>query len=163
MGELGKLIVAKGFEKLTKVQWIAQSGHTVCSQLGSFLIHFKQFPQTAEFESFEEQISKIVSAKNFTGGQIWFCSRLVLLLPALASSSSLLHSWLAFKIGSDPSSRHAVQTICQHLCLKKKFSFKWKLFMCRVGARYCLGQPIRQFWNKTGLAGGRWIILTRGT
>ena len=28
MGDLGKLIVAKGFEKLPKVQKIAQSGHT---------------------------------------------------------------------------------------------------------------------------------------
>ena len=27
--DLGKLIVAKGFEKLPKVQYIAQSGHTV--------------------------------------------------------------------------------------------------------------------------------------
>ena len=29
VGELGKLIVAKGFEKMPKVQKIAQSGHTV--------------------------------------------------------------------------------------------------------------------------------------
>ena len=28
VGELGKFIVAKGFEKLLKVQKIAQSGHT---------------------------------------------------------------------------------------------------------------------------------------
>ena len=28
MGDLGKLIVAKGFQKLPKVQKIAQSGHT---------------------------------------------------------------------------------------------------------------------------------------
>ena len=28
VGDLGKLIVAKGFEKLPKVQKIAQSGHT---------------------------------------------------------------------------------------------------------------------------------------
>ena len=28
MGDLGKLIVAKGFEKLPKVHEIAQSGHT---------------------------------------------------------------------------------------------------------------------------------------
>ena len=28
--DLGKLIVAKGFEKLPKVQKIAQSGHTAC-------------------------------------------------------------------------------------------------------------------------------------
>ena len=27
-GDLGKLIVANGFENLPKVQWIAQSGHT---------------------------------------------------------------------------------------------------------------------------------------
>ena len=30
--DLGKLIVAKGFKKLPKVQKIAQSGHTVCFQ-----------------------------------------------------------------------------------------------------------------------------------
>ena len=30
MGDLGKLIVAKGFKKLPKVQKIARSGHTVC-------------------------------------------------------------------------------------------------------------------------------------
>ena len=29
VGDLGKLIVAKGFKKLPKVQNIAQSGHTV--------------------------------------------------------------------------------------------------------------------------------------
>jgi len=28
VGDLGKLIVAKGFKKLSKVQYIAQSGHT---------------------------------------------------------------------------------------------------------------------------------------
>ena len=28
VGDLGKIIVATGFEKLSKVQWIAQSGHT---------------------------------------------------------------------------------------------------------------------------------------
>ena len=28
LGDLGKLIVAKGFKKLSKVQKIAQSGHT---------------------------------------------------------------------------------------------------------------------------------------
>ena len=31
VGDLGKLIVARGFEKLPKVQLIAQSGHTDCS------------------------------------------------------------------------------------------------------------------------------------
>ena len=30
MRDLGKLIVAKGFKKLPKVQKIAQSGHTAC-------------------------------------------------------------------------------------------------------------------------------------
>ena len=29
VGDLGKIIVAKGFKKLPKVQYIAQSGHTV--------------------------------------------------------------------------------------------------------------------------------------
>ena len=35
--DLGKLIVAKGFKKLPKVQKIAQSGHTACKSpiLGS--------------------------------------------------------------------------------------------------------------------------------
>ena len=31
-GDLGKIVVATGFEKLPKVQQIAQSGHTGCSQ-----------------------------------------------------------------------------------------------------------------------------------
>ena len=33
VGDLGKLIVAKGFKKLPKVQKIAQSGHTDCNQV----------------------------------------------------------------------------------------------------------------------------------
>ena len=33
MGDLDKLIVAKGFKKLPKVQYIAQSGHTVFNVL----------------------------------------------------------------------------------------------------------------------------------
>ena len=32
--DLGKLIVAKGFKKLPKVQKIAQSGHTDCGLVG---------------------------------------------------------------------------------------------------------------------------------
>ena len=32
MGDLGKLIVAKGFKKLPKVQKIARSGHTACTR-----------------------------------------------------------------------------------------------------------------------------------
>ena len=32
VGDLGKLIVATGFEKLCKVQQIAKSGHTASSQ-----------------------------------------------------------------------------------------------------------------------------------
>ena len=32
LGELGKLIIAKGFKKLPKVQKIARSGHTACNQ-----------------------------------------------------------------------------------------------------------------------------------
>ena len=30
VGDLDKLIVAKGFKKLSKVQYIAKSGHTAC-------------------------------------------------------------------------------------------------------------------------------------
>ena len=33
MGDLGKIIVATGFEKLPKVQLIAQSGHTAWDQI----------------------------------------------------------------------------------------------------------------------------------
>ena len=40
MGDLGKLIVAKGFKKLPKVQKIARSGHT--AGMGPY---FKQFNQ----------------------------------------------------------------------------------------------------------------------
>ena len=42
MGDLGKLIVSKGFKKLHKVQKIAQSGHTVqkhfLAQIGSLFL-----------------------------------------------------------------------------------------------------------------------------
>ena len=47
VGDLGKLIVAKGFEKLPKVQYIAQSGHTdnektfITLHLPSYLHKFK--------------------------------------------------------------------------------------------------------------------------
>ena len=36
VGDLGKLIVAKGFKKLPKVQKIATSGHTDCSKQNFF-------------------------------------------------------------------------------------------------------------------------------
>ena len=32
MGDLGKIIITTGFEKLPKVQIIAQSGHTGCER-----------------------------------------------------------------------------------------------------------------------------------
>ena len=35
LGDLGKLIVAKGFKNLPKVQKIARSGHTVNDQMES--------------------------------------------------------------------------------------------------------------------------------
>ena len=38
LGDLGKLIVAKGFKNLPKVQKIARSGHTGCSVWLSFPI-----------------------------------------------------------------------------------------------------------------------------
>ena len=38
--DLGKLIVAKGFKKLPKVQKIAQSGHTECSTPTYRKVHF---------------------------------------------------------------------------------------------------------------------------
>ena len=37
VGDLSKLIVSKGFEKLPKVQLIAQSGHTAADQINGFL------------------------------------------------------------------------------------------------------------------------------
>ena len=46
VGDLVKIIVAKGFEWLTKVQKIAKSGHTDCSRQ----LHFcrdKKFPISA--------------------------------------------------------------------------------------------------------------------
>ena len=39
MGDLGKLIVAKGFKKLPKVQKIAQSGHTEASLQFNWFLH----------------------------------------------------------------------------------------------------------------------------
>ena len=38
VGDLGKIIVATGFEWLPKVQKIAQSGHTVCFQVLVFVL-----------------------------------------------------------------------------------------------------------------------------
>ena len=51
VGDLGKLIVAKGFEKFPKVQWIAQSGHTDHNALfqrgvvTTIINYFLKFPQ----------------------------------------------------------------------------------------------------------------------
>ena len=46
VGDLGKIIVAKGFKKLPKVQWIANSGHTgvwVCGgRVGVYTREHKQ-------------------------------------------------------------------------------------------------------------------------
>ena len=36
MGDLGKIIVATGFEKLLKVQYLTQSGHTACQLSSQF-------------------------------------------------------------------------------------------------------------------------------
>ena len=41
VGDLGKLIVAKGFKKLPKVQKIAQSGHTELSAQNARCIFLK--------------------------------------------------------------------------------------------------------------------------
>ena len=41
VGDLGKIIVAKGFKKLPKVQKIPQSGHTECNILLYLLYHFR--------------------------------------------------------------------------------------------------------------------------
>ena len=38
-GDLGKLIVAKGFKKLPKVQKIARSGHTGSNSIGRKILH----------------------------------------------------------------------------------------------------------------------------
>ena len=38
LGDLGKLIVAKGFKNLPEVQKIAQSGHTDCMWRDSFYL-----------------------------------------------------------------------------------------------------------------------------
>ena len=43
MGDLGKLIVAKGFKKLPKVQNIAQSGHTAFEQTLADTEIFRQY------------------------------------------------------------------------------------------------------------------------
>ena len=40
VGNLGKLIVAKGFKKLPKVQKISQSGHTVNNLFYAFTIYY---------------------------------------------------------------------------------------------------------------------------
>ena len=57
VGDLGRLIVAKGYEKLPKVQWIAQSGHTAPDQIrliiGRIFLFdaFDDFSQTDIFAS----------------------------------------------------------------------------------------------------------------
>ena len=45
IGDLGKLIVAKGFKWLPKVQYIAQSGHTACAQIEVLLRSGKKLLQ----------------------------------------------------------------------------------------------------------------------
>ena len=43
VGDLGKLIVAKGFKKLPKVQKIAKSGHTGLYLPAYFVLYFRLF------------------------------------------------------------------------------------------------------------------------
>ena len=45
MGDLGKIIVAKGFEWLPKVQKIAQSGHTVWNVAIAYFLGLSQTQQ----------------------------------------------------------------------------------------------------------------------
>ena len=47
VGDLGKLIVAKGFKKLPKVKKIAKSGHTACEGL-LINIMFKKLDRVGE-------------------------------------------------------------------------------------------------------------------
>ena len=42
VGDLGKLIVAKGFEKLPKVHEIAQSDHTECDHNSKYIFSLSQ-------------------------------------------------------------------------------------------------------------------------
>ena len=44
VGDLGKLIVAKGFKKLSEVQYIAQSGHTDPSNLRGKRFNTRRWP-----------------------------------------------------------------------------------------------------------------------
>ena len=64
LGDWGKLIVAKGFKKLPKVQKIARSGHTdrdyvYC--MTSFQFNWIGFDPTIKFGCFETTESKPVS------------------------------------------------------------------------------------------------------
>ena len=49
VGDLGKLIVAKGFKKLPKVQKITQSGHTGTHIRALIFIYFRLFKHTLQF------------------------------------------------------------------------------------------------------------------
>ena len=62
MRDLGKLIVAKDFKKLPKVQKIAQSGHTAMDVLWhqSTLAN-----ETEMMEEFSPSISKQISIESF--------------------------------------------------------------------------------------------------
>ena len=55
VGDLGKLIVAKGFKKLPKVQKIAKSGHTGCHN-HCFLKMGRPRPLFHLFSSFQTNI-----------------------------------------------------------------------------------------------------------
>ena len=71
MGDLGKLIVAKGFKKLPKVQKIARSGHTGSNAtLTKFVWHrllvkfFISIKMRLKFDQKETKISELSDKKT---------------------------------------------------------------------------------------------------
>ena len=69
MGDLGKINVATGFEKLAKVQYIAQSGHNGTDTGGSFFkvlfVLSKAFCNVTRYlyDMTEDVFSELVSAR----------------------------------------------------------------------------------------------------
>ena len=70
VGDLGKSIVVKGFEKLTKVQKIARSGHTGHFQQYCVMDFYKQLKAKFLFKKWAMGVSPVVGVIKFFGGNL---------------------------------------------------------------------------------------------
>ena len=80
MGDVGKLIVAKGFKKLLKVQKISQSGHTDCEN--EHILGYKFI--------IEERSVKATAKNIFSKPQIWSHCFLLLLKDCILEICTML-------------------------------------------------------------------------